>query len=237
MKKLVLSFGLVLVSLAMVAQSKEVVPGDSIPWELRKQSFIYSAALRFNDPAVAKMALYNLMAENPGNPAVYDSLAKLYLEYNQPVSAALVAEQAILRNQNDYFAIEIAASAFDNLGAKEKALAYYEKLYLNENNVIVLYKMAFVQMELEQFAAANTSLDIVIGDPSAKEKAIIFPTLDQLGQEVSLDIAAHRVKAMIEEAKGNVEVAKAKYLEVLKMKPGFQVVQQQLRDLSKAKEE
>lgn len=236
MKKIVVYLNLCLAVLLVTGQSQEIAPGDSVPWEIRKQSLIYNAALSFNDPAVAKMALYNLIAENPGNPTLYDSLARLYHDYNEPVSAALVAQQAMALNPNDMYATEIAAESFNKLGAKDKALGFYEKLYLNGSNITVLYKMSFVQMELQRFAEANTSLDIVIGDPTSKENTIIFPTIDQLGQEVSLDIAAHRVKAMIEEAKGNVEEAKVKYLKVLEMKPGFQVVQQQLRELTKAQE-
>ncbi|MEM6737071.1 MAG: hypothetical protein AAGC64_05615 [Bacteroidota bacterium] len=237
MKKLIFALlvsGFVHTSLA---QSQEVAPGDSIPWELRKQSFIYNTAISFNDPIIARMALYNLLAENPGNVALYDSLAVSYLQYNQNVSAALAAQQALRINPNDLFAVEIAATSFDKVGAKDKALNNYEKLYLTNQNINTLYKISFLQYELERFAEANTSLDIIIGDPRAKENSIVFPTTDKKGQEVALDISAHRIKAMIEEAKGNIEAAKAQYLEVLKMKPNFQVVQQQLRDLTKKDEE
>ena len=131
MKKIFVCLASVLWASLVFGQSQDVAPGDSIPWELRKQSLIYNAALKFNDPAVAKMALYNLIAEDPGNHILYDSLAKLYREYKQPISAALVAQQAININPNDMFAMEIAASSFDQLGAKDKALSYYAKLYLN----------------------------------------------------------------------------------------------------------
>jgi len=216
------------------AQSREVAPGDSVPWELRKQAFIYNTATLFNDPVAARMALYNLIAENPGNVPLYDSLALLYLQYNQNASAALTAQQALRINPNDFFATEIAATSFEQLGVKDKALTYYEKLYLNNSDVSTLYKIAFLQYELKRFAEAYASLDIVIGDPRAENNIITFPTADGQGQNVSLKISAHRVKAMILETQGDVDGAKKKYLEVLEMQPGFQVVQQQLRELSKS---
>lgn len=233
MKKLFFTLIVCGVAYTLSAQSREVAPGDSIPWELRKQSFIYNSALQFNDPIIARMALYSLMAENPANVALYDSLAILYLEYNQNASAALVAQQALRINPNDMFAAEVAAAGFDKLGAKDKALVNYEKLYLNNQDLNTLYKISFLQYELKRFTEANTSLDIIIEDEGSKESSIIFPTADRQGQEVPLDVAAYRVKAMIEESRGNTEVAKAKYLEVLEMYPGFQVVQQQLRELTK----
>ena len=217
-------------------QSQEVVPGDSIPWELRKQSFIYNTAKMFNDPVVARTALYSLLAENPGNVALYDSLAILYYEYNQNISAALVAQQALKINSQDQFAMEVAAAAFDNAGLKGRSLDNYEKLYLANGDIGTLYKVSFLQFELGRYAESNTSLDIIIGDPQSDEASITFPTTDGAGQEVKLKIAAHRVKAMILEKKGDKEGAKAKYLEVLEMKPGFQIVQQQLRELTKPKE-
>ncbi len=236
MKKLLFTLIVSGVAYGSFAQSQEVIPGDSIPWELRKQSFIYNTALSFNDPLVARIAIYNLLAENPGNAALYDTLALSYLQYNQNISAALAAQQALRINPNDMFAVEVAAEGFDQVGAKDKALNNYEKLYLNNQDINTLYKISFLQFELQRYTEANTSLDIVIGDPTSKEITIVFPTTDRQGQQVPLDVAAHRVKAMIEQSKGNTEEAKVKYLAVLEMFPGFQVVQQQLRELTKKKE-
>lgn len=218
------------------SQSQEIVPGDSIPWEIRKQSFIFSTANRFNDPIVARMALYNLLSENPLNAALYDSLAVSYLQSNQNASAALVARQALQLNPQDQFAMEIAAVGFDNLGAKDLALTNYEKLHLANGEINTLYKISFLQLELKRYAESNTSLDIIIGDPQSEEIFIAFPTVDGGGQDVKLKTAAHRIKAMILEDQGDTEGAKAKYLEVLEMEPGFQIVQQQLRALTNPKE-
>ncbi len=219
------------------SQSMEVAPGDSIPWELRKQSFIYNSAKLFNDPLVARMALYSLLAENPANPSLYDSLALSYLQYNQSASAALVAQQSLQINPQNQFAMEIAATGFDNLGIKDKALTNYEKLHLASGDINILYKVAFLQMELDRFTESNTSLDIIIGDPQALENTIRFPNTAGTGQEVTLKVAAHRVKAMILQEQGDIEGAKAKFLEVLEMQPGFEIVQQQLRELTKPAED
>lgn len=233
MKNLMIMIALLMSAGYVNAQSQEIAPGDSIPWELRKQSFIYNSAKLFNDPVIARTALYNLIAENPGNIALYDSLSLLYLQYNQNASAALVAQQSLQINPQNQFAMEIAANGFDNLGVKDRALDYYEKLYLANGDINTLYKIAFLQLELSRFTESNTSLDIITGDPQADVNTIRFPTTDGAGQEVLLKAAAHRVKAMILEAKGDIDGAKAKYLEVLEMQPGFQIVQQQLRELTK----
>ncbi|MEQ9567436.1 MAG: hypothetical protein RLN85_16755, partial [Pseudomonadales bacterium] len=134
--------------------------------------------------------LYSLLAENPGNTALYDSLAILYYEYNQNISAALVAQQSLRINPQNQFAMEVAAAAFDNAGVKGRALDNYEKLYLANGDINTLYKISFLQFELARYAEANTSLDIIIGDPQSDEATITFPTADGAGQDVKLKIAA-----------------------------------------------
>lgn len=233
MKKILITLIVCGLGYSSFAQSQETAQGDTIPWELRKQAFIYNSAELFNDPLVARMAIYNLLSENPSNVPLYDTLALSYLQYQQYSSAALVAQQALRINPDDMFAVEIAATSFDNIGVKDKALSFYEKIHLANGDINVLYKISFLQYELERFAESNTSLDIIIGDPQSKEIMITFPTAEGTGQQVTLEVSAHRVKAMIEVAKGNTEEAKVKYLEVLEMHPGFQVVQQQLRELTK----
>ena len=236
MTKLILVLMIIGLGFEPLAQSREMAPGDSIPWELRKQSFIYNSANLFNDPVMVRMAIYNLLAENPENVALYDTLALIYLQANQNASAALVAQQALIINPNDMFATEIAATGFDKIGVKDRALTHYEKLYLGNGDLNTLYKISFLQFELERFTESGTSLDIIIENPQSKELNIRFPTDDGVGQEIPLDVTAHRVKAMIEEAKGNIETAQNKYLEVLEMYPGFHVVQQQLREITKGGE-
>ncbi len=230
-------FVLILVAIGFwgIGQSLEKAEGDSLPWELRKQVFIYNSAKSFNDLQVAKMALYNLLSENPSNVALYDTLALIYLEYNQFASAALVAKQALQISPNDIFATEVAAAAFDNLGVKDKAVSYYETLYLSNNDVNTLYKIAFLQLELERYNEAVTSADIVIANPESEHSTILFPTEDGQGQEVPLNVATHRIKAMVEESKGNLDEAKQLYLQTLKMHPGFQIVQRQLQEAGKEK--
>ncbi len=237
MKKIFYVLGLVLACQVVKAQSAEIAEGDSIPWEIRKQSFIYNSANLFNDAQVAKMALYNLIAENPGNPSLYDSLALIYLQYNQHASAALVAQQSLRINNDNLFATEIAAASFESLGVKDRSIPYYETMYLATNDLNILYKISFLQFELKRYGESNTSIDIIMNNENAKSQVVVFPTEDQTGQEVPLNVAAHRIKGMIAEAQGNDDEAKRLFLETLEMYPGFQVVQGQLQLLSKKESE
>lgn len=224
---------LIVCLVGFVASAQQQIPQDSIPFELRKQAYIYSLANKYNDPAVARMALYNLIATNPGSPALLDSLALIYLDYQQFASAALVAQDAMKLNPDDMFATEVAAVAFDNLGVKARAVNNYEKLYLANNDLNTLYKVAFLQLDLKRYGQAINNADVIIESSKSEEIKLIFPTQDQTGQEVSMKVAATRLKGMIENDRGNTALAKDYFQKALDMQPDFELLKQQIAELDK----
>lgn len=233
MNKLITLFLLVSCFLSQ-AQEQTQQPTDSIPWEIRKQSVIYTMARNMNDPFMERTALYNLLAANPANFQLYDSLAKSYYQYNSFVSAALAAQRSTEINPNNAYAMEIAALSFSRLGAKDKALSYYEKFYLLNNSINTLYSMAFIQYELGRYSESNASLDIILNSENVKNEVVVFPSTDGKGQETTLEIAAMRIKAMILEGQGKKDEALNSFLEILKLQPGLEIIQQQLQELRSA---
>ncbi|MCP4456884.1 MAG: hypothetical protein GY816_02485 [Cytophagales bacterium] len=225
---------LVIGGLFAKAQDQTQQPVDSIPLELQKKIFIYNASRQYNDPVVNRMALYNLLAENPNNYALRDSLAILYLQQQEFASAALVAQEVASVIPDNMFATEIAATAFERLGVKNRALSFYEILYLNDSdNLGFLYKIAFLQYDLKLVEEAMASAIQIESKEMASETMLIFPTADKNGQEVSMKLGAARLKGMVEELRDDREKAKEYYEEVLRQMPEFEVVKQQLVDLDK----
>lgn len=233
--KYLLTLTIVFVGFVASAQNgTQKAKQDSIPWELRKNAFIYGIAKNYNDPSVARMALYNLIAENPGNPALYDTLALWYYEYNQLASAALVASDAMRIDPNDLFAAEVAALSFEGLGVKNRAVENYEKMYLANNDLGTLYKIAFLQMDIKRYGEAINNVQVIIDSPKSEEQKLIFPKDDKNNtQQVPLRVAAIRLKGMIEEDRGNTSLAKDLYQKALDMQPDFVVLKQQMADLNK----
>ncbi len=230
MRKLLL-LTLALTSFQLVAQQK-APELDTV--ELAKKIFIYNASRQYNDPTITRMALYSLLAENPNNIALRDSLALIYFEQQQYASAALVAQEVVSAVPSDMFAAEIAAISFERLGVKNKALGFYQKLFLdNSDDLNTLYKMAFLQYDLKLFEESANTADQLSTHALTKETNLIFPTPDGKGQEVSMEMAALRLKAMIEAAKGNKDKARELFNQVLKAVPAFDLVKQQIAELDK----
>jgi len=230
--KYILSILVLVVAFAASAQAEAAQ--DSIPFELRKQAYIYTLAKKYNDPEVARMALYNLIAMSPGSSALLDSLSLVYYDYQQYASAAIVAQDAQKIDPNDMFAVEVAAVAFDNLGVKQRAVNNYEKLYLANNDLGTLYKVAFLQLDLKRYGEAINNADIIIESPKSDAMKLLFP-VGQKGatQEISLKAATVRLKGMVEEDRGNTSLARELFQKALEMEPKFEMLQQQIAEMDK----
>jgi len=59
------------------------------------------------------------------------------------------------------------AVGYENLGVPDRALQYYESLYLLQSNPTVLYKMAFLQLALKRYRKVALA-DILIADKNVE---------------------------------------------------------------------
>lgn len=218
---------------ATVSEAQEQAPQDSIPFEIRKQAYIYGLARKYNDPVISRVALYNLIAIDPLSSALLDSLALNYIDYRQYASAALTAQDALKLNPDDLLATEIAAVAFENLGVKQRAVNHYEKLYLESNDLSTLYKIAFLQYEVRNMQEALTNADILVNSSKSDNIKLIFPIDQDKSQEISLKACATRLKGLIEQERGNISLAKQYLRKSLEMQPDFQLVKKHLEELEK----
>lgn len=217
-----------------VASSQESqTPPDSIPFELRKQAYIYNMAKKYNDPAVARMALYNLIATSDNSLHLMDTLALMYFNYEQYASAALITQDIQSINPDDMLATEIAAISFENLGVSSKSITYYEKLYLDSNDMGTLYKVTFLQYQSKRYEEALVNADAIIESADSEELQLVFPTKDKKNQQISMKTATIRLKGMIEEDKGNTSLAKEYYQKALEMAPDFEILKDQITNMDK----
>ncbi len=229
--KILTSSLLLFTILIATAQEQKPIPQDSVPFEIRKQAVLYNLARKYNDIEMQKAALYNLYVFNP-NAAFLDSLAILYFDQQQYISSGLVAQDAVNANPNDMLATEIAALSFDNIGVPAKAIDYYEKLYVENEELGTLYRIMFLQYNLERFEESMTNADIILGHPKAKTTNLYFPVNDQQNQLINMEVAAYRMKGMIEQARGNKELASQHYNKALELAPAFALLKQQIEELN-----
>lgn len=222
-----------LVVLGITVALAQTSPQETPEFKRNKQ--VFEMASMFNDAAVARTALYNMIAIDSKNPALLDSLALLYYEFQNFASAAIVTQAALRANPNNALMLELSAVCYESLGLPDRALSQYETLYLKQNNPLTLYKMAFLQMQVKHYVEVNTSADILLGKPELKDTKIVFPKSDETTQEVSMHAALYNLKGLVAKAQGDNATAKAMFDKALEVSPDFEIALKNAQEAASAK--
>lgn len=191
----------------------------------------YQLALRFNDIGAAKNSLYSLIVRNPEDIRYVEMLGSVYYEAGQAMSAALVSMDVLKVNDKSITSLEIAANSLEQVGALEKALPYFESLYLLGGDNFSLYKSGFIQYSLKKYPEAMNSMNILVKNAKPDEK-VGFPKSQVETQEVSMKAAALNLKGMIYLDQGSKTEAKAAFEEAISLDPEFDLAKENLAKTS-----
>ncbi len=194
---------------------------------------IYQLALRYNDLAVARMKLFELIERNPTNITYLETLASLYFEASQFTSAAVSALDILEKNDKSLVALEVSANALEQLGALDKALPNFERHYLLTNNLFSLYKTAYMQYSLNRQDEALNSINMLVKAPKASEEKVGFPKTDNTTQEVTLKAAALNLKGMVYMYQKNKNEAIAALNQALEVQADFELAKENLIEANK----
>ena len=81
------------------------------------QKSIYEKAKSYNDPNVAISALYNMVALQPDNVLLKDSLMREYLAISQWAPSYMISREILGIQPNNNFALEVSCVSLQNLVA------------------------------------------------------------------------------------------------------------------------
>lgn len=191
----------------------------------------YAFAQRWGDYDVAKDALYDLIAEYPGNDSLVFSLAYFYYENQKYASCAVVCNDLLARNNKNAAALELSAFSYENLNIKDRALQSYESLFLMTNSNSTLYKMASLQYDLKRYGESLTNSDILLGKPQADSLKVVFNDAGNNPKEYPLKAALHNLKGLSYKAQGDTAKARKSFEDALKIDPAFEAAKQNLASL------
>lgn len=232
MKKFIFILAFTAISMAGFAQEEQQAPqnrsGNSAA---AHYSNVYERALRYNDFNVAKGALYNLVNLYPANDSLLYSLSILYFQMQQYASAALTSMDVLSLNPNHTGAMEVSAVSFENIGAKEKALESYEKLFLSSNDFQTLYQMAFLQYDLGRLNESLTNVDILLDKKEAADLTVTYTAPNNQEKEYPIKAALYNLKGLILKDQGNTEEARKLFNEALKIAPDFPLAKENLQSM------
>jgi tetratricopeptide (TPR) repeat protein len=181
----------------------------------------YSAASRWNDPDVAKDALYDVIVENPGIDSLIYTLAYYYYENEKFASSLLITQDLLGRDGKNPIYLELAGSSAQQLGVNDRALQFYESLYLINDNIRTLYQIAFLQFNLKRSAECKTSIDILLANPKITTEKAMFQDAKGNEKEYPLKVSVLNLKGLLALDQKDKEGAKKAFNEALAISPDF----------------
>jgi tetratricopeptide (TPR) repeat protein len=188
----------------------------------------YQLAMRYNDFQAAKDKLFSLIIRNPEDLRYPELLGSLYFENEMATSAALVALDILQVNDKSIGSLEIAAFSLEQLGALDRALPHFERLYLLTGDNFSLYKSAFIQYNLKKYQEALNSVNMLSKNTKPEDK-IGFPLSQTETQEIGMKAAALNLKGMIYLDQGSKAEAKTAFEEAIQLEPNFNLAKENLK--------
>ncbi|MBY0424854.1 MAG: hypothetical protein K2Q22_04380, partial [Cytophagales bacterium] len=90
---------------------------------------LYKNGLAYGDLAVAKQALFEMIAINPANKNLRDSLMLVYFRLEAFPQAIILSREILVDKPGDPLVMEVKAVSEQNLRLTKEALETYEQLY------------------------------------------------------------------------------------------------------------
>lgn len=187
--------------------------------EVEKARGTYIRAIQYNDPEVARVALYELITLEPSKIAWKDSLTSIYFLTGDYLSTVLVATEILKLGENSKV-LEKKAIAEQQLGALKDALDSYEDLFKQTGEVQVLYQVATIQYQLKRFGECEVTLNALLNDTKTKEQKIVI-TVQKQRQEVPMIAAVLNMKGVMLKDLGKDAEAKNHFEKALEVSPEF----------------
>lgn len=227
LKFLVLAITLMFGSLSMMAQDSTYISN-----EYAKAIALLRKAEQYNDVLIQKQALTDILVLNPVDSAAMRMLAELYYNTSQFSSSALVGLDFLQKYKSNEIALEIVALSYENLRLYDKAVEYYEKLWLTTENTNVQYQMAYLQYSIKRYAEAEANCNLMLAKLK-DEETIELSKSDGSSQVVSFKAAVYNLRGLMAVEQGKGEEAKTHFNQALALNPDFELAKKSLEALNK----
>ena len=195
------------------------------------QKSIYEKAKSYNDPIVAISALYNMIAIQPDNILLKDSLMREYLSLSQWAPTYMISREILTAQPNNNFALEVSCVSLQNLGLKQEALNEYESLYLRTDRIDVLYTITSLQFELGNLNESLTNLEILLNNSQTEEMVARVSKGQNETQDVPYRAQLNYLKGLVYVERDEKEFARKAFDMALSLSPDFKNASDKLNTL------
>ena len=165
-----------------------------------------------------------------------DTLAYIYMSENKFIQA--LNTLGIKQNSSDSdIAVEVKAVSLKSIKRPKLAIAHFEELYKREQDAIVAYELAELNIQTQNLAAVDKYIDFGLANSKPKDKKAFFET--QTPYEVPLKAAFMYLKAIStfsKDKKSNIDAAVDILDATLKEAPNFNLIQITKNELLRQKQ-
>jgi tetratricopeptide (TPR) repeat protein len=131
----------------------------------------------------------------------------------------------------DIFALESWALSYEKLRIYDKAIQFYQDLYFRDDNIFILYQIAFLQYTVKSYQESIVNIAALLNKADPKATLQLTGSNNRL-QEVSFEAALYNLRGLIEADKGNNTEAKEFFEQALKVAPDFEAALLSLKELN-----
>jgi tetratricopeptide (TPR) repeat protein len=163
-----------------------------------------------------------MIALQPDNILLKDSLMREYYAISQWASAYMISREILSADSENLIALEISCITLQNLGLKQQALNEYETLYLKTDRTDILYTISYLQFELKNFNESLTNLDILINNSLTEEMYVSVSNSDNSRQEILMRAQLHYLKGLIYSNQNNKDLARISFEKSVEISSDFQ---------------
>ena len=204
---------------------------DTASYRIEKET--YSNALKYSDLSVAKNAIYKMIALNPTDKSLKDSLLFIYFNAGSFGQSILLCRELLAVDASRSNILEIKAISEQNLGMVKESLESYEKLFVQSKSIYHQYQIAVLQYQIKRFGECNANLNEILKNEKALTEKVNITVAQEENQQVILKAAALNILGVMNlEGKRDVE-AKANFAEALKIQPDFVLAKNNLSLIEK----
>lgn len=195
--------------------------------QLSPDGNVYARASALGDDPTAIVALHYLLAADPGNPFLQDSLAALYWRVGNLTACHRWCLELLKTRPNAGFVLQLAAGIEEQRGDFAAALEHYAHVYQLAGGYFWRYKVAGLQFQLGRYGECGSNIESMLTDTAIDDELVHIDWGTGNG-DVPLRSALLNLRGNLELALNKEGLARKSFKEALKLAPGFGLARQNL---------
>jgi tetratricopeptide (TPR) repeat protein len=192
---------------------------------------VLEKAKQYNDISVVKSSMMRLVLLEGENSTYKDSLAFIYFQERAYPSSFIASQEVLKRDPNNVKMLEVQAFSLESIGAYDKAVESFKKLFAKTNNNYYGFSQANLQYVLKDYSGAYATLLQVEKLNDTGNYTVSYAINQTHKQEIELIAAIQYLKGLCAVQLKNNPVAKASLEKALTTQPDFVLAKEALENL------